>query len=155
MDEINQFVGPHRFLSNFWHVRIWFEGDTYPTVEHAYQAAKTTDPGERKLIRAALTPGKAKRAGRYAITLRKDWTDEFKLALMTDLLRQKFRNDPLRSWLLETGDAKLVEGNHHHDRYWGVEIGTGIGKNHLGRLLMKVRDGLRHRSQKEETGSGE
>ena len=43
MEEINRFVGPHRFLSNFWPVWIRFEGEVYPTLEHAYQAAKTID----------------------------------------------------------------------------------------------------------------
>ena len=39
---INSFVGPCRFLSNFYPSEITYEGITYPTVEHAFQASKTT-----------------------------------------------------------------------------------------------------------------
>ena len=38
-------------------------------------------------------------------------------------------------------ERKLVEGNDWHDRFWGVC--RGQGKNHLGKLLMRVRESLR------------
>ena len=46
-----------------------------------------------------------------------------------------------------TGDAELIEGNTWHDNYWGVcscSKCNGRGKNRLGKLLMKVREELRH-----------
>ena len=42
--------------------------------------------------------------------------------------------------LLATGEEYLVEGNTWGDKYWGVC--GGIGLNHLGKLLMQVRDEL-------------
>jgi N-glycosidase YbiA len=43
--------------------------------------------------------------------------------------------------LLDTGDAELVEVNHWRDFWWGVC--NGVGANHLGRLLMTIRNELR------------
>jgi hypothetical protein len=37
----------------------------------------------------------------------------------------------------------LVEGNRWGDQFWGVDLRTGLGENHLGKILMKVRDELR------------
>ena len=42
--------------------------------------------------------------------------------------------------LLATGDAKIVEGNTWGDVFWGVC--NGVGENHLGEILMKVRQDL-------------
>jgi predicted NAD-dependent protein-ADP-ribosyltransferase YbiA (DUF1768 family) len=39
-NKIQGFFGEYRWLSNFWPVKIHFEEKTYPSVEHAYQAAK-------------------------------------------------------------------------------------------------------------------
>lgn len=107
----------------------------YPTVEHAYQAAKTLDIHQRDQIAAAEGPGVAKSLGR-SVTMRTDW-NEVKLGIMEFLLRQKFYYEPLRSQLLATGNAELIEGNTWNDTFWGVC--RGRGHNHLGRLLMKVR----------------
>ena len=32
---------------------------------------------------------------------------------------EKFKREPLRSQLINTGDEELVEGNHWCDNYWG------------------------------------
>jgi ribA/ribD-fused uncharacterized protein len=136
---IGPFDGRYSFLSNFYRSPVTLDGLEYPSVEHAYQAAKTTDPEERATVREALTPGLAKRLGRQ-VHLRPDWED-VKLAVMADLLRQKFDRPPLAKALLETGDEELVEVNYWRDTYWGVFHGTG--ENHLGRLLMERREQLR------------
>jgi predicted NAD-dependent protein-ADP-ribosyltransferase YbiA (DUF1768 family) len=39
--------------------------------------------------------------------------------------------------LLDTGTQTLVEGNWWGDVFWGVC--KGVGSNHLGKLLMKLR----------------
>jgi len=39
---IDSFKGDFRFLSNFYPVNVDYEGIMYPTVEHAYVAAKNT-----------------------------------------------------------------------------------------------------------------
>lgn len=138
MIEITSFSGDYRWLSNFWMVDVSLDGYTYPSVEHAYQAAKTFDPGERERIWMAQTPGHAKRLGR-TVTLRPDW-DEARLYVMRDLLFKKFSPEAhpdLANKLMDTGQAWLEEGNHWGDVYWGTV--NGVGENHLGGLLMEVR----------------
>ncbi len=138
MQRITQFKGKHAFLSNFWPCRVWLDGVEYPSVECAYQAAKTTDPKNREqFVKAA--PGEAKYLGRR-LALRKDW-ENVKVDIMRSLVKQKFQYAPhLRQQLLDTGDAELVEGNTWNDTFWGVDLHTGKGQNMLGRILMEVRD---------------
>jgi predicted NAD-dependent protein-ADP-ribosyltransferase YbiA (DUF1768 family) len=47
----------------------------------------------------------------------------------------------LRSLLLQTGDAEIIE-HTKNDKYWG-DGGNGSGKNRLGELLMELRTKLR------------
>jgi len=61
---VRAFVGQYAFLSNFYRAPVMLDGVGYPTVEHAYQAAKTGDPKEREWVRSAPSPGEAKRRGR-------------------------------------------------------------------------------------------
>jgi ribA/ribD-fused uncharacterized protein len=140
IDKIGEFQGEYRFLSNFWPAEIVYEGITYPTAEHAYQAAKTLDVEQRKKIAAMSTPAEAKAAGR-ALKLRDDW-DTAKFVVMEDVVRYKFTHHPdLRAKLLATGDKLLEEGNTWNDRIWGIY--QGQGENHLGKILMKIRSELR------------
>jgi ribA/ribD-fused uncharacterized protein len=114
----------------------------YSSCEHAYQAAKTIFPDERKLFTAlGFTAGDAKKLGQ-TLKLREDW-DHIKVNIMEDLVRQKFQTIVLRAQLLKTGQAIIIEGNSWHDQFWGdctCLKHQGIpGQNHLGRILMKIR----------------
>ena len=143
---IDRFEGPYRFLSNFWECDIYSseDGAVYKSVEHIFQADKTNDPKEKKTIRDCATPGQAKRAGRK-VTLRPDW-EKIKLSRMEARVRYKFfTHKDLAELLLATGDEELVEGNDWGDDFWGVILETGKGENHLGKILMKVREELRSR----------
>ncbi len=133
---IDTFDGPHRFLSNFWPCSIVYDGVEYPSVEHAYQAAKTTDIEKRLAISKLATAAAAKKAGRN-VALREDW-EQVKLAVMTELVSLKFIYPDLLQQLLDTDNAELIEGNWWGDTYWGVC--DGKGENHLGKILMKIRD---------------
>ena len=139
MPPITAFHGPHAFLANFAASPVVLDGQTYPTVEHAFQAAKTFDPEQRQLIRDANPPASAKRLGRQ-VSLRADW-EQVKYEIMRQLLHQKFAIPDLRAALLATGDAELIEGNTWNDRTWGRVLvkGQWVGKNWLGELLMQVR----------------
>ena len=138
--KIESFSGPYRFLSNFFRATngVIFDGQEYPTVEHAYQAAKCAIPTDR-LRFITGTPTEAKRLGRIVL-LREDW-ESVKESFMLDFLRQKFLGTDLTANLLATGDAELIEGNYWRDKYWGVC--NGEGKNRLGILLMQVREEAR------------
>jgi ribA/ribD-fused uncharacterized protein len=137
--KIEWFRDEYEFLSNFYSVEIEYEGVVFPTVEHAFQAAKTLDVDERRKIAAVAAPGSAKRLGRR-VRLRSDW-EQIKVGLMRDLLRQKFGNLDLAERLLATGAAELIEGNSWNDTFWGVC--GGRGRNMLGQLLMEIRDEIR------------
>lgn len=137
--KIDSFRGEYRWLSNFWPVDVQLDGMTFPSVEHGYVAAKTTDLARRADVQVCGSPGAAKRLGRY-MPLRHDW-GAVRLPVMRDLLWQKFSHQDLRMRLMSTGDAVLVEGNTWGDTFWGVC--NGLGENHLGELLMEIRDCLR------------
>ena len=124
-----------RWLSNFYRTEIDYKGRSYPTLEHAYQAAKTLDEAEHEKIRTAPNPAASKKLGRDC-TLREDW-EEIKISVMEELLRLKFNDSELKEKLLSTGDDELVEGNWWGDIFWGVC--KGKGENNLGKLLMKIR----------------
>ena len=138
MSKITSFTAANRFLSNFYPSRVELDGEEYPTVEHAYQAAKTLDIAERMTIAQILTAGAAKHFGK-SVTMRPDW-EVIKLAVMEDLLRQKLTNVTLAARLIATGDDELIEGKTWGDTFWGVC--NGVGENHLGKLLMKIRSEL-------------
>ena len=138
---IYKFQGENIWLSNFWYTWIKFEGMDYPSVEHAYQASKTTEIELRKKIRLATTSSEAKRLGKK-VKLRPGW-GEMKLEIMNRLVRQKFQDKELGVKLMGV-EGPLVEGNHWGDTYWGVC--KGVGENHLGKILMSIREELRNAS---------
>lgn len=140
---VSSFTGEHSFLSNFWACHVPYAGYGYPSAEHAYQAAKTVLPAERRRIAACETPGAAKRAGR-SLALRPDW-EQLKKRVMLAVVLSKFQENPeLAEQLAATGDAPLAEGNHWHDNFWGdCRCGRQAcrepGLNALGRCLETVR----------------
>lgn len=144
---INEFKGEYRFLSNFFMTTVVFEGDHYPSSEHAYMAAKTTDATVRMQVARCATPKEAKGMGRK-IQLRDGW-EGMKQQVMQQILMDKFsRNSIIRQKLLDTGDQQLVEGNWWGDKIWGVCLKTNQGKNLLGHTLMNVRALLKQQTKK-------
>lgn len=149
---IDRFEGPYFFLSNFYEFPITYFGDRYPSTENAYQAAKV-DPTVRDKPCAdktgklrhwfehlTLPPGKSKKLGRI-LPLRDGWDKGIKDTVMKEVLAIKFSDPQLQKWLLDTGDAKLIEGNWWGDTYWGVCEGMGLNK--LGIALMYLRTRIR------------
>lgn len=140
MSDILGFNKEYRFLSNFYPATVEYDGLEYSSTEHAYQAAKTEDAAQRRRIREAQKPGDAKRLGKQ-VKMRTDW-EQIKVGVMKDLVRQKFTNHKeLKEKLLATGDAHLEETNTWNDTFWGVC--KGKGQNHLGKILMEVREELK------------
>lgn len=138
------FQGQFRFLSNFYEMEIYYlENRVYKSAEHAYQSEKTYFYNIRQDIINAESPGKAKRLGSTCM-LRPEW-EYIKLERMFTIVRRKFDNALLRRLLLETGNRELVELNNWGDKFWGmvVEGGKLAGENHLGKILMIVREEAR------------
>lgn len=134
-DEFGQF-------SNFAPYPIRLDGQQWPTSEHYFQAQKFADEAYRQKIRKTESPMQAARLGRdRKQTLRRDW-DSVKDNIMRQAVTAKFsQHEELRTLLLSTGGAKIVEHTENDD-YWG-DGGDGRGKNMLGRILMEVRESLR------------
>lgn len=135
---VYEFAGEYRFLSNFWPCFIEYQGLTYPSVENAYQAAKMFDIEDRVKF-TNIKASEAKRLGKV-LPMREDW-DSTKRVVMFELVWQKFsKNVDLKAALLATGLRELQEGNWWGDTYWGTV--NGKGDNHLGKILMRVREDL-------------
>jgi ribA/ribD-fused uncharacterized protein len=132
----------HGYLSNFALYPILLDGLRWPSSEHYFQAQKFVDEKQREAIRKANTPMLAAKLGRdRKAKLRRDW-ESVKVSVMKKAVQAKFaQHDDLRSMLLATGDAKLVEHTENDD-YWG-DAGDGSGQNMLGKILMQVRAELR------------
>ena len=137
---IKEFQGEYRWLSNFAPVKVVYDGVSYRSVEHAYMAAKSLDEEWRKYCRDTFKAGDVKRASRN-IVLRDDWED-IKLNVMESLLWQKYTQHPYKQQLLNTGDEYIQEGNMWGDKYWGVCLRTNKGQNHLGSIIMRIRENL-------------
>ena len=135
---ISSFEGEYNFLSNFWMCSVEYEGIIYPSSEHAYVAAKTTDSELRKQIVSLETPAQVKRFGR-TLVLRDNW-ELIKLSVMVDIVSTKFEQHPdLMAKLKASAPHELVEGNTWGDTTWG-QCPVGNGKNWLGKILMSIRD---------------
>ncbi|MEH2563118.1 NADAR family protein [Bradyrhizobium sp. AZCC 2289] len=136
---------PYGAFSNLYKSPIEFEGKTYPTAEHAYQAGKAAKPAVRDWILSAPTPALAAMAahGLYVWDVVPDWAS-IKFARMRKVLRAKFsQHETLAKLLIETGDRRLVEAgtvNNAVNRLWG-EV-SGSGQNMLGVMLMELRKDL-------------
>jgi ribA/ribD-fused uncharacterized protein len=140
-DRVCGFFGTFRFLSNFFPSQVHYEGLEYPSVEHAYQAAKWP-PNKRDQF-TMCSASEAKKLGKKSPNFKvSDW-EEKKYFIMAGLVLQKFvMNQPLKEMLLATEDAYLEETNSWNDCYWGVNE-DGEGKNNLGRILMGVRETIK------------
>ncbi len=148
-DFITEFKDEYRFLSNFYPASVRLRGREYPSVEFAFQAAKTLDENQRLSILNCSTPGQAKKMGQ-TVALRPGW-EGMKIRVMEALVRYKFEHhQELAEALLATGVATLIEGNTWGDTFWGAVFGFDNkyrGENHLGRILMRTRVELRGKDQ--------
>jgi ribA/ribD-fused uncharacterized protein len=133
---------PYGGFSNLYRRPIEFEGETYPTAEHAYQAGKARKPEVRRWLLSAPSPALLAMAahGLYYWDITPGWSTN-KFDRMKRILSAKFtQHADLRELLVATRSARLVEAasvDNAVNRLWG-EV-NGVGKNMLGQLLMEVR----------------
>ena len=137
---MNIIINDVDWLRNDYPVNITIAGITYPTAEHAYQAAKFKDRNIKLKI-AELDPSEVKEArkiGRKSKGINPDW-DSIREGVMTRILEQKFTSYVLGDRLAKTGNAELVlEGG---DDFWGIGK-NNLGDNILGAILEHIRSGL-------------
>jgi ribA/ribD-fused uncharacterized protein len=131
------------FLSNFFVRDLEMHGLIFKSSEHAFMWHKSEDEEYRHAILTARTPRDAKRLGNNdrlvkLNLLRSDWRDDaVRVKVMYEVLKAKYRDKELWTWLQSTEARYLEETNWWNDIFWGRC--NGIGANHLGRLSMCVR----------------
>lgn len=118
------------------------------TVEALYQSFKfTSHPEIQQVIIEQKSPMAAKyKAIKYKEFIRKDW-DDIKLSIMEWCIRVKITQNyaSFGNMLLETGDSSIVEYSSR-DSFWGadyIDVNLLSGENHLGKILMKLREELK------------
>jgi|WetSurMetagenome_2_1015567.scaffolds.fasta_scaffold70246_1 N-glycosidase YbiA len=139
---IRGLFGPYRPLSNFHLCPVHFAFMEFPSSENAFQAAKFSLPDRWRFTECS--PSDAKRLGGSMTMLYspEQW-DGMRTRVMRTVLLDKFkRNKDLRELLFSTQGKVLEETNWWKDRFWGVY--EGEGENHMGKLLMRLRDEERH-----------
>jgi predicted NAD-dependent protein-ADP-ribosyltransferase YbiA (DUF1768 family) len=111
------FEGDYAFLSNDSPATVHLDGQAFPSVALAFNAAKE--------LHDRLRPG-----------MQREWDDK-RPALMRRLLRSKFAHPQLRAAILATADKHLSHTAADADSFWNAP--GGEGENTLGRLLMELR----------------
>ena len=129
-------INEYGFLSNMvvFDRPIVYQDIAYYSIENFFVAMKTTSQDLRKKI-SRMDPKKSKGFGK-TLKLRSDW-EEIKYSVLLYGLREKFKFNPYKSRLLNTGRKYIEETNWWNDKYFGVH--NGFGHNILGHLLMHVR----------------
>lgn len=141
--------GDYKEFSVFFKAPFTLGGKTYASLANYFHSAKFTgtDDDFAEDIRTQKNPAltRAKASSVKDHTPREDW-DTAKLTVMRDGLLAKFRSSSaLKRKLLSTGESPLESTQEEEMRvkgFWSIgEDGTGA--NHMGKLLMTVRDTLR------------
>ncbi len=134
---IEKFKGEYGFLSNGYPCPIRYRDLTYRSAEAAFLAARCQDPADRKRFTTCDAGGA--RAIAAHTPPRVDFAS-VQLSLMEEILREKFAQNPaLIERLLATENAVLIFGNSVDETFWGMDLYSAEGDNHLGELLMKLR----------------
>ena len=116
--DITEFVGDHEFLSNTYEAPITYNGRAFSTVSEAFQSSSN-------LLR------------------RPEIWKTHKVIVMRSLVFRKFlQNADLATRLVATDTVPLINGGTWQDPFWGYDTIYGNGENHLGIILMKIRDFL-------------
>ena len=142
LSKIDSFTDYFDFLHNNFQTPVYFSGILYPSVSHAYHAARSNDERTRRAILNAET---FQSLGNIALRINDpiDWQEK-KVKIMEQLVRDKFRRSKeLQERLKLTEGRDLVmtyNDNNSKNIFWGVVKGNG--QNQLGRILMKIREDL-------------
>ena len=176
-NSIIHFKKEHFFLDNFKRCTVEYDGIVYGSSEAAFQAQKapadkriefaSMTPSKAKHEGGKNGPYRMEPGSREM----KEWQDRA-YDVMKNIVRAKFTQHPkLAKQLIDTGDLRLIEGNGHGDNLWGIpfvkedmvkyrgkwlkdEEGKYIlaceetdENNHLGKILMEIRDELKEAAE--------
>lgn len=127
---------------------IELDGVIYPTVEHAYQCQRYTDPEIIKEIISARSPVKAwETSSKYKhLQIPEFKKEEYKLEVMKKLMKLKaLQHEEVRKALRDSGDLKIVKHIVTFppgDGFWD-DGEDGKGENQIGKMWMQIRDELK------------
>jgi ribA/ribD-fused uncharacterized protein len=144
-------------LSQWWPAAFTVDGHQFATAEHYMMWRKATLFGDGEMagqILAAAHPHRAKALGRQVRGFDQQLWEQRRFDIVVDGSVAKFsQNEPLREYVLGTGDRVLVEASPT-DRVWGIGLaasderaadpGAWRGLNLLGFALMQARQILDH-----------
>jgi len=163
--------GKYKELSNYYCTKslyLFKIGDLeFKSSEHAYQYCKFSYDGADKdtleyaeLVRTCQTPNDSKLLGHQDVrsgfqsrmndniklykdkAIRRADFDNVKIDIMRYVIYHKFdQNVECRNILLSTENKKIYEDSQY-DSFWGIGKDKN-GENHLGKLLMELRDQLK------------
>lgn len=137
-DVICSFKGEYDFLNNRYECSFVWQGIRYNNVESAFHASKYTNEAKRKVLSRMSAEKVIKKTVDCTPSI--EW-EECKLDIMKSILLAKFEQNPgLKKRLIATDDRVLINGNNKHETYWGVDLYSWIGENHLGKILIAIRD---------------
>ncbi len=135
------YTGEWYCFDNFSAFTVEWRSKLWPTVEHAYQAAKFHDEEIAERIRHASLPHLAKKMGNDPTIqdkIRPDW-QEVKEPIMEEILRAKLaQHEYVQKKLRKSRGILLVEDSPQ-DVYWGRGENWN-GQNRLGRTWARLRD---------------
>lgn len=149
-----------RVLSNFQKCLILADDGWYPSVEHIFQARKVACSSRPELASVFMVGGEvgnkiakeAKKAGskeefkKLGCVLDVQRWESVKEAAMEEAVRARLACDKsFENALVATGNKTLlhVERSGRHSEWGGCvdsETGMVVGRNKLGRLMMRLRD---------------
>ena len=158
---ITSFKGKYAFLDLAFLCVVTNDHTLYNSAEAAFLASQYDASYFRSMFRDTALPIWRARELAKRLQKRRDWTPELSLELMRQITLDKFSRSPnLRSLLLATRHELIVAENNWHEQFWGRCIcNTRPGKygkkdaclvpgsNHLGIILMSVRDQLASEAQ--------
>ena len=135
---------PYFEFTNFYEPPngILIDGYVWRNSEAYYQASKFKDIRHVRRVNKLQTPREAFIYARtHKSEQRPDWF-RVNIAVMRKALYAKFSQHPdLLRMLIETEDSILIE-HTVNDSFWG-DGGDGSGENHLGNLLMQLREEMK------------
>ncbi len=122
------------------------DGVLYPTLEHAYHCLRYDNVDIIKEIILARSPMLAWHISQKYKQFQVPTFSERKVEVMRELIQLKVaQHEDVRKALLSSGDVKIIKRittGPKADGFWD-DGEDGEGLNHVGKLWMEVREGLR------------
>lgn len=133
-------VSDDAFLSNDFPCRIELDGEVFGSASQAYLYFMCKEQDDREKVLAAASPSEAQ-AAVVGAPVRDGWYFSGSLDAMKDVVEAKFTQNPeLAAKLAASDDNTLTYKNGGQGKFWSVDANTGEGENHLGKILMLVKE---------------